>query len=76
MYLLFRKTKYRRSIAGDFSVHMQLFLENPKVENSFENEVSGISESVFRRQWCAAPSSVVCPGEPEGQRFKFNANVG
>ena len=30
---------------------------------------------VFKRKWCAALSSVVCPGAPFGQSFKFNANL-
>ena len=54
---------------------MQLFFENPKFENSFEKEVSGISRKVFKRKWCAALSSVVCHGGPEGQENRFNANV-
>ena len=30
---------------------------------------------VFRYKWCAALSSVVVHGEPEGQKNRFNANV-
>ena len=75
MYPLFRNVIFRRWIPGDFGLHMQLFFEKPKFEKSVENEVSGISKSVFRRKWCAALSSVVCHGGPEGQENRFNANV-
>ena len=75
MYPLFRNVIFRRSIPGDFGLHMQLFFDNPSFEISFENEVSGISKSVFERKWCAALSSVVCHGGPEGQENRFNANV-
>ena len=30
---------------------------------------------LFASKWCAALSSVVCPGGPEGQVAGFNANV-
>ena len=75
MYPLFRNVIFRRSIPGDFGLHMQLFFDNPSFEISFENEVSGISKSVFERKWSAALSSVVVHEKIEVQKNRFNANV-
>ena len=74
MNLFNQNVNFRCSISGDFGLHMQFFPKMTKVEKSFENEVRGISRSVFNRKWCAALSSVVCLGEPEGPNLTLNAN--
>ena len=56
--------------------HVTPLLRQPaKVENPFENDFSGMFRNVFSKKWCAALSSVVCPGEPFGPKIQFNANV-
>ena len=52
-----------------------LFWQSPKTQKSFENCLFGMFCVLFTGKWCAALSSVVCLGGPEGQVAGFNANV-
>ena len=52
-----------------------LLRRSPKNEKSFENNLFGMLCVLFNSKWCAALSSVVCLGGPEGQVAGFNANV-
>ena len=72
---LVKNVIFQCSTSGDLGPDTQFFWKHTKVEKSFENEVPNMFKYVFRRKWCAALSSVVCPGAPFGQSFKFNANL-
>ena len=59
---------FRCSVPAFLGLHMQLFLKITKLDKSFENEVWGISRSIFNRKWCAALSSVVSLRAPSGKK--------
>ena len=52
-----------------------LFWRSPKNAKSFKNNFFRMFCVLFTSKWCAALSSVVCLGGPEGQVAGFNANV-
>ena len=52
-----------------------VFCRSLKIAKSFKNMVFWMFCVVFIIKWCAALSSVVCLGGPEGQVAGFNANV-
>ena len=66
-YPLIQNVIFQCSISGYLGSYTQLLWERTKVENSIENGVSGVCKYVFKRKWCAALSSVVCPGGPSGK---------
>ena len=53
----------------------ELFLKKSKMSQNFEKSFLGLFYVCFACKWCAALSSAVSTGGPEGQVSKFNANV-